>query len=416
MWATEQKRGSGSSLGQSAATNVVDQPPAECRVAFCLWVPGPEKDDLLRLGWESPSTLVGLISDLLRVSGGRCDGVRHGLLLADFANLESAIRGARKVQWAIEGFSHQSATVSTGAAILMYSPRSPTAPNRAESDELELHAFGDARPGQILIAETDCLFIEKIPGLRLDTPPGAIGYRELMWQPQPAAVLAIEPSSYPEGRVAAELMPAAPRPIAKHVEAGESAPRGAGLASTLALRNGLFAKTGRLVALLSVGAALLLLVAGLALIRHRVSAQNKMDGGRQISPLSEEHQVLRPSMSNSAEPSPTVASAGMSHAETQQAGIPDASQNRDQHRSVGQVSNKTRLAGDLVRTTNCNLPANAIPDYLKNAERNRSRGAYGDAERQFAAVLACEPANPQAREGMERVRRARLAAGTSARN
>jgi hypothetical protein len=247
MWATEQKRGPGSSLRQSAASNVVDQ-PAECRVAVCLWVPGPEKDDLLRLGWESPSTLVALISDLLRVCGGRCEGVRHGLLLAEFANLELAIRSARKVQWAIEGFSHQSATVSNGAAVLVYSPRPPTASNQAESDELELHAFGDARPGQILIAETDCLFIEKIPGLRLDTPPGAIGYRELMWEPQPTAVLAIEPSSYPGGRVAAESMPVPPRSRTKDVEADEVAPREGSLASALALRTGLFARHGRRVA------------------------------------------------------------------------------------------------------------------------------------------------------------------------
>jgi hypothetical protein len=130
---------------------------------------------------------------------------------------------------------------------------------------------------------------------------------------------------------------------------------------------------------------------------------------------SDERQALKPD----AERLRTVGYGGVGrhdHAERQQAGNLDASQNRDQHKSFGQASNKPKAPRDLGRGTNCNLPANAIPDYLKNAERNRSRGAYRDAERQFSAVLACEPANSLAREGMERVRRARLAAGSSARN
>ena len=51
----------------------------------------------------------------------------------------------------------------------------------------------------------------------------------------------------------------------------------------------------------------------------------------------------------------------------------------------------------------CDLDANLIPKALDQAEKSRDQGNYDAAVRQFRSVLACEPDNPRARSGLERV-------------
>jgi Flp pilus assembly protein TadD len=41
------------------------------------------------------------------------------------------------------------------------------------------------------------------------------------------------------------------------------------------------------------------------------------------------------------------------------------------------------------------------------AEQNRQRGDYVAAEREFSRVLACDPKNAQARNGLDRTRQAK---------
>jgi hypothetical protein len=57
----------------------------------------------------------------------------------------------------------------------------------------------------------------------------------------------------------------------------------------------------------------------------------------------------------------------------------------------------------------CDLDQSQIPGAIDQAEKSLARGKYADAQRQFGTVLACEPGNGRAREGLERVRRAREA-------
>jgi type IV secretory pathway VirB10-like protein len=54
----------------------------------------------------------------------------------------------------------------------------------------------------------------------------------------------------------------------------------------------------------------------------------------------------------------------------------------------------------------CDLDQQEIPEELDTAERSLARGLYNDAERQFGAVLGCEPGNGRARAGLERVKKA----------
>ena len=55
----------------------------------------------------------------------------------------------------------------------------------------------------------------------------------------------------------------------------------------------------------------------------------------------------------------------------------------------------------------CELSASDLPVRLNRADRNSAQGNYDSAEREYLAVLACQPNNEQARIGLERTRKAK---------
>lgn len=50
---------------------------------------------------------------------------------------------------------------------------------------------------------------------------------------------------------------------------------------------------------------------------------------------------------------------------------------------------------------NCALDSSMLPRMLDQADRNREQGNYADAARQYRSVLACDPKNPRAFNGLE---------------
>jgi hypothetical protein len=54
----------------------------------------------------------------------------------------------------------------------------------------------------------------------------------------------------------------------------------------------------------------------------------------------------------------------------------------------------------------CDLEPSQYSGQIDQAARNLGRGKYADAVRQFSAVLACDPGNGRAKEGLERARMA----------
>src|SRR5215470_11718585 len=55
----------------------------------------------------------------------------------------------------------------------------------------------------------------------------------------------------------------------------------------------------------------------------------------------------------------------------------------------------------------CQLIPSDVIRHLERADRDRGSGLYGDAERLYKDVLACEPNNDHARNGLDRTRKAR---------
>jgi serine/threonine protein kinase len=59
------------------------------------------------------------------------------------------------------------------------------------------------------------------------------------------------------------------------------------------------------------------------------------------------------------------------------------------------------------QNSGCELSASDLPVRLNRADRNSAQGNYDSAEREYLAVLACQPNNEQARIGLERTRKAK---------
>ncbi len=60
---------------------------------------------------------------------------------------------------------------------------------------------------------------------------------------------------------------------------------------------------------------------------------------------------------------------------------------------------------------NCQLIPSSISIYLNRADRNRGEGNYADAEREYNAVLECDPQNERALDGVKRTKEARAISG-----
>jgi hypothetical protein len=56
------------------------------------------------------------------------------------------------------------------------------------------------------------------------------------------------------------------------------------------------------------------------------------------------------------------------------------------------------------KSAKCELLPSDIPIYIGMADDNRANGKYADAEREYNAILQCEPQNEPAVEGLRRTR------------
>ena len=161
-----------------------NSPADAADVAIRLWG-AARPDRRVPLTWKTESVLVYMIADLVGASRGRIAEESQTVLAAHFDSCRQAVVAAKRIQTAILEFLTFRPGERTGAAILIYQPRSmdPTGPS-GELVQLEL---GQAKPGQILLAENVFRRMRDLPGMEFvnassgvsgDEP---IGLTELAW-------------------------------------------------------------------------------------------------------------------------------------------------------------------------------------------------------------------------------------------
>jgi|HubBroStandDraft_4_1064222.scaffolds.fasta_scaffold13681_4 hypothetical protein len=155
-------------------------------IAIRLW--GPEQSaGSVPLTWNADSVLVYMIADLVTASGGRAGEESSAMMAAHFDGSRQALVAARRIQTSISEFVACRSGERIGAAILIYPP-SASSP-AGFSGEMALQALGQAKPGQILLAEYSSQQLHDLPGIEIRAVPALTivpgewqsGLTELIW-------------------------------------------------------------------------------------------------------------------------------------------------------------------------------------------------------------------------------------------
>jgi len=161
-----------------------NSPADAADIAIRLW--GASRPDRrVPLTWKTESVLVYMIADLVSASRGRIAEESQSVLAAHFDTCRQAVVAAKRIQTAILEFLSCRPGERSGGAILIYQPRTmdPAGPS-SELVQLEL---GQAKPGQILLAENVFRRMRDLPGMEFVTVPGETsgysptGLAELVW-------------------------------------------------------------------------------------------------------------------------------------------------------------------------------------------------------------------------------------------
>jgi hypothetical protein len=161
-----------------------NSPADAADIAIRLWG-AARPDRRVPLSWKTESALVYMIADLVGASRGRIAEESQGVLAAHFDSCRQAVVAAKRIQTAILEFLTCRSGERTGGAVLIYQPRTtdPAGPS-AELVQLEL---GQAKPGQILLAENVFRRIRELPGAEFVNAPSGVsedeptGATQLVW-------------------------------------------------------------------------------------------------------------------------------------------------------------------------------------------------------------------------------------------
>ena len=152
-------------------------------LAFRLW-DADRSSRKTPLRWSAENALVYLIADLVGVTGGRVSEGGQAVMAAQFDSSARALVCAKRIQKSLEEFAACRLGESIGAAILLYRPR--WSELTGYSSELVQLALQKARPGQILLAEDVWDALRDLPGtdfraIAASTGDAQSGLKELLW-------------------------------------------------------------------------------------------------------------------------------------------------------------------------------------------------------------------------------------------
>ena len=384
-----------SSAAQSAAGS------SGAVLSIRLWIKGTgaPAEEASRQG---PPSAAALALDLIAASGGAEVTTDGGMVVSQFPSVQSAVLAARRVQWAISGYSELASDPTPGAAMLVQSPDDRVAQPSPEALPPQLE---QASPGQILITHALSQQLTNLPGISL-MPASQDGLSTLEWRPSktPASLAADEALLQQLIQERGVEDPGASQPEAASVRAEIASPTVPETASisktpepaTSAAKAPLAVKPWQIAA---AGATALVIVVALVIAfrpAHRGDASQTPTP--QATPS-----AAQAAPSNKSNPQPTAQSRP---SPSPQPNIPAKKKERDKSAPPAEVDSHSSPATKGAMGT-CNLNASEVPAALDEAWATLQNGHYADSERKFRTVLACEPANPRALKGYERARSGR---------
>ena len=379
-----------------------EAPPRKARISVRMWA---LPTDPVASPWESEGPQASLIVDLIAASGGVVASKKAGVLDADFLSIPLATLAARRLQWAVQGFIEAAVPQASKIAILVHSPKDAPAETAAVRSPGPLEK---ADPGQILLSEEARQAIENLPGFRVLAIPGD-GLRELVWRDpenqstrtsdEETLTRILEGLGVPEPPAQMPGTPTLPIIVPASGDGAEKRDR----PESESVRGGSRWVLGG-VALAVVAAA----AAGLYFYVGRPSSAPKENPAQT--------QTANPPAKGTHAPAPHArpsASGGPAHPaapeSTDSASKTAKNAPKDEVKPPETASPEKQPAAQPipqapVQRGNCDLDASQYSGQVDQAWKNLGRGKYADAQRQFSAVLACDPNNASARQGLERAK------------
>jgi hypothetical protein len=371
--------------------------------------------------WESENPAVCLTLDFITASEGAVVALQGGDLVAAFPSLPSAIQAARRLQWAFQGFSEGEITQAASLAILIYFPEE--VPGQTDSGNVVhlLEQIEQATPGKILLTEKASQPFERLPGFVLQAASGD-GLRELLWR---------GPESQSNRSFDEEILTQLIEQQGSQTHPSELPDdQNADLSATAGTANQdklpsppVQGKSRWLIGGLLLAALVLVTAAVLYLFREKL---NLVPAQLNPAPVQTQAPSQTPTAAQSPIASPPVAQGTPSSpAETANPSNPVSTETpapakAAKNKQKGAIKPSETQATETTQTPlplkavepppaqhgKCDLEPSQYSGQIDQAERNLARGKYADAERQFSAVLACDPGNGRAKEGLERARMA----------
>lgn len=434
-----------------------------------LWTHTQNQDHPQWLSWKSACVPVHMISDLVAACNGVLLPEEQDRLGVRFDSPQRAIAAAKRIQWALLGFSQGQPLQPVAAGILVETASGEPAAGTRSS-------LAAAKPAQILVAEAVYERLSGVPGLEFRNFGTEGGVYELVWAssetyrlweqslnqplasaPEPAQEIhsATRMMQSPVYLATSEPEPA-DQPMAVFGQVKEPS-NGCGLPANDCFRSGTESGTtevgpsnsnhSQADSRSSSGRRMLFAIGGIVAIfavalvwtmvhrNARQTADQQMKASKEATaaPVAQPSlPALRPpdvSLTQTAAASlpagpPAVAPATVSAPQVEPKDNEDDSRGRkgkrdraERHgrkdRSADEDDDEPSAKGqDKKAGGECQLLANEISSYLGIADKNRAAGKYADAAREYSAVMECDRHNPRAHEGLAKIKQARAVSGT----
>jgi hypothetical protein len=390
-------------------------------IAIRLWI----QDRGLRPTWTTDSVLVYMIADLVGASRGRVGEESSAVMLAHFDGSRQALVAAKRIQTSVMEFMACRSGERIGAAILIYP--SPASSPAGFSSETALQALGQARPGQILLAEYSSQQLRDLPGIEIRAVPALTivfgewhsGLTELIWTtPEQIARLQdcvgseVEPQSGDNRPVDATVIVTSPSRNARQGLANEAGPPPISDSFKQSPSSSLTEELEdpeerpfltRTRAILGAVAVVLVVVLIFFFQRPaRVSKpplipQQEQTGGAE-NPVKQLPATPEPE-ATTAQPAPATTKPP---AKTPTAAAHPRTPSKPPLNS--QAKNKKETPEEPVAYDDSGgVSQKDIPALLGMAQRDAGAGNYDKAKREYKKILSLQPGNQEAKDGLRRL-------------
>jgi len=393
------------------------------------------------LTWRSESVLVCMIADLVGASRGQIAEESPAVMAAHFDNSRQAVVAAKRIQMAMLEFAACRPGEGVGSAIVIYQPR--TSESSGLSGEMVQMELGQAKPGQILLAENIAQGLRDLPGIELVAPSalGAsadspAGLPELVWTtperlaglresvgvvrsvegpPVGATLIMDSPYARREALNDAALNEAVPTVMGgdnfavrdRTADQGESfrGSTGSSLAGMEFEEEPLFTRTRVLlgvVAVVLVGVVIAVLFRPTNVSKRVAPQPQEQTGTAQTAEQKTSGTASPPAEPEVQKPaeSTTVQAPGKPVVVTP----PPNSKTADNRAKKKKDAVTKAQEVPEVPSEVGGMTAKDIPELIKLAKVHAGAGLYDKARREFQTVLTLQPGNAEAVEGLRKIR------------